>query len=100
MSERDRFDVLAERLGPTVTAFLSCAQDATGRGADPERLGAARAAWAEITRTHSDDVARNWFIAANHRLSGAAPEERLREGHTKSVMSAARGFAAGEVMGA
>lgn len=93
------FDYLAERLGPTLTAFLACAEDASGRGADLERLGAARSAWADITAVHHEHVARSWFIAANSRLSGDAPVERLRAGRTKSVISTARAFASGEVMG-
>lgn len=93
------FDYLADRLGPTLTAFLACAEDASGRGADPERLAAARSAWADLTAVHDENVARSWFIAANTRLSGDAPVERLRAGRTKAVTTAARAFASGEVMG-
>lgn len=96
----DHFGYLAERLGPTLTAFLACSDDVTGRGADLERLGAARSAWADLTAINSEDATRSWFIAANPRLSGDAPVEQLRAGHTKAVITAARAMAHGEVAGA
>lgn len=93
------FDLLAEQLGPTLAAFLSNAEDATGRGADPATLQAAREVWETLVAIHHPHTARSWLIAANPRLAGHAPVERLRDGDRRAVILAARAFIGIEAMG-
>lgn len=98
---------LVSHLGPTLVATLANVRDqklphkwAQADGPVPRseslrRLQAAHRAWAMISQSDSDHVARAWFIGANPRLNEEAPVMRLREGDVGAVLAAAKAFVAG-----
>lgn len=87
-------------LGTTLVAYLANSKDQKAsirwarvdgpvpRAETRRRLLDAHQAWTQIASTHSEYIARNWFIAANPRLDEDSPVERLRAGDSKAVMNA------------
>lgn len=103
---QDMLRCLISRLGTTAVAFLTGATD-RGRlhpwihGQEQEslatatqRICAAHRAWEVMAAITNDDVARQWFIAANPELDQRSPIEALREGEVHQVLKAARIYSA------
>jgi hypothetical protein len=102
---------LLARLGRTVTAYIAdsrsramparwAAPPGDSAHAEPSmekarRLKAAHTVFLLIEDAENDQVARNWLLSANPRLSGVTPAELIREDDIPAVFHAADAFVTG-----